>query len=280
MKEKKQILSFLAIIFLSCYLLALFLASSFTTILEIEKISLSSFSLTSFLVNFFLGTIFFIFILLVGKKKKKTKDIFLKLTFIVSTFFSASLALGTVFGDPAFLIIILLIFIWLKKKNILVHNFLIFLSLSSVIAIIALKINYFLAIVLLIILSFYDLVAVYITKHMIFMAKEAIESGVILGFIIPLKIKKLFNSLEKLKEKEKKEFLVLGGGDIVFPLIVCLSLVQEKGPYFHLLAVFSLFGLWMNFFVFQKKKKPLPALPLITIFSLIGYFLIKSFLLE
>ena len=127
-------------------------------------------------------------------------------------------------------------------------------------------------IMLLVIFSFYDFIAVYKTKHMVAMAKEMIDKKVILGFIIPKEIKFFKNGLDKVKPGGN--FLILGGGDIVFPNLLAVSVVPFGFLKALIIVLFSLIGSLFSYWIFinQKNKEPIPALPPVALFTIIGYF--------
>jgi presenilin-like A22 family membrane protease len=128
-------------------------------------------------------------------------------------------------------------------------------------------------VLLLLIFSVYDFIAVYKTKHMVKMAKEMIKSHAILGFIIPSNFKDFKESLKKVEPGG--DFLILGGGDIMFPLLLCASLAGKGIIDVLIVAVFALIGLLASFLIFsrQSNHQPIPALPPIALFSILGYFL-------
>jgi len=131
---------------------------------------------------------------------------------------------------------------------------------------------------LLVCFSIYDFIAVYKTKHMVKMAKEMIESEAVLGIIVPKTIFGLNSALKEADPRQGKT-LVLGAGDIVFPLIFASSLVP-KGIYPALIvSIFSLIGLFTGFLIFKSKRirRPMPALPPIAFFSIIGYLITLAF---
>jgi len=129
-------------------------------------------------------------------------------------------------------------------------------------------------VILLVLFSIYDFVAVYKTRHMVKMAKEMISYGSPLALIIPQDLQGFKKKLKEISPEGK--FLVLGGGDIAFPLIFCVSLISQGSFWSFLMSLFSLGGLLLSFILFfiQKKRKPIPALPPITLFLLIGYMII------
>lgn len=110
---------------------------------------------------------------------------------------------------------------------------------------------------------------------MVKMAKEMLQHKAIVGFIIPQKLSDFSTQLKKVKVGGK--FLILGGGDIVFPLILAVSLIPQSTLHALIIAFFSVIGLFAGFLIFisQKTRAPMPALPPIALFSILGYLLTK-----
>ena len=171
--------------------------------------------------------------------------------------------------------VFVLIFWWLKKPSVLIQDLLIVLGIAGTGSILGLSLNPLMVIALLIIFSIYDFIAVYKTKHMVRMAKAMLESRAILALVIPPNIFGFRESLEKIQPGGK--FLILGGGDIAFPLIFSVSLIPSGILHSFIVALFSLIGLFASFWFFtkQKERKPIPALPPIALFSIIGYLITK-----
>ena len=71
--------------------------------------------------------------------------------------------------------------------------------------------------------------------------------------------------------------MILGGGDIVFPLILCVSLTPQGVLKPLIVAFFAALGLGLSFYLFtsQKTRKPIPALPPIALFSIIGFLITR-----
>lgn len=107
------------------------------------------------------------------------------------------------------------------------------------------------------------------------MAKEMIEAGVILALIVPQKISDFKADLKEVRPGGR--FLILGGGDMVFPLILTVSLIPEGILNSSLVAFFALLGLFLSFWIFtsQKVRQPIPALPPIALFSIIGFLVTR-----
>lgn len=243
---------------------------------EIELPQLSHESSFQFLIYFFLATIFLLLIIYFLKSKKKKRILF-KIIFLLAVFFgSFSLFLFWLPTVFALLLILTIIFWWLKKPNVLNHNILMVLGLSGVSTILSLSFSPQFFVYFLIFFSIYDIIAVYKTKHMVRIAKEMIEHQAILGLIIPKKFRGLKERLEKVTPGG--EFLILGGGDFAFPIIFSLSFYSKGILSLTIVAIFSLIGFFVNNLILfsQKERKPIPALPLISIFSLVGFLIVLN----
>ena len=144
-------------------------------------------------------------------------------------------------------------------------------------------------IILLILISLYDMWAVWKSGIMQKMAKYQMNNlKVFSGFFVPYasktmrkKIKIWKNTLTKKelsKKKIKVNVAVLGGGDVVFPIITAGVIMKTFGSIIP--SVFVIFGALIGLaylMIRGKKKKFYPAMPFITagIFAgLILYWLI------
>ena len=244
--------------------------------LEIQKIKSSPASFSQFIFYFFLATFSVIFIFYFIRRKSIKGKIY-KFLFVFASFFSSLIFFESIFPEPIPLILVfLLIFWWIKAPIILNQNLLMIFSLAGIGANMGLILKPEVVILILIVLSIYDFIAVYKTKHMVKIAKEMIETGTILGLVFPFEFSGFLESTKKIKPGEGR-FLILGGGDVAFPLIFSVSVLELGIFSSFLVALFSLFGVIANFlfFIKQKEKKPIPALPLISLFSIIGYFFVS-----
>jgi len=263
--------------FLFCLTLGLGIAAAFrmNEIFKIQKVNIPQISFSQFILNFLLATLF-IFLILRFVKFEKEKGTIFKILFILAVSLGGLLFLETWLPEPLSLIFVfVLIFWWLKKPSVLIQDLLIILGIAGTGSILGLSLNPLMVILLLVIFSIYDFIAVYKTKHMVRMAKAMLESRAILALVIPPNIFGFRESLEKIQPGGK--FLILGGGDIAFPLIFSVSLIPSGIFNSLIVALFSLIGLFASFWFFtkQKERKPIPALPPIAFFSIIGYLITK-----
>ncbi len=271
-----RVFAFEAFLFSLALVLGITTAFRLNRILEIQEISLPGISFWYFLFYFLLTALFIWLIISFSGKFKKGKGIFFKGIFILTVFWGGALLLSLWILDIFALFLMgILIFWWFKKPTILVHNLCIIFGIAGAGSILGLRLEPLIVVALLIIFSIYDFIAVYKTKHMVKMAKEMIEMGAILALIVPSKISGFKADLKKVEPGGK--FLILGGGDIVFPLLLCVSLVSEGILNSLIIALFALFGLFFSFWIFasQKIRKPIPALPPIALFLIIGFLITR-----
>ncbi len=255
-------------------ILGIFSAQKIVELLGPTQKSLPELSLLDFLIYFVIITVFVVLLSFL-KKFQKTKGVIYKGIFILAIFGGGTMVLSVWTGDILALVVIgVLIYFYFKKQQIYLHNLIVILGLAGAGSVLGLQLTSKMIIVLLIVLSIYDFIAVYKTKHMIKMAKEMVQKGVVLGLIVPLEFLDFKESVKKIKPGGK--FLILGGGDIAFPLLLAVSLVQSGIWDSLIVGLFSLIGLFVSFFIFcvQKTRSPIPALPPIALFSVIGYLIV------
>jgi presenilin-like A22 family membrane protease len=241
--------------------------------IEIQKIGFELTSLWEIILSFAIVLVL-VFLIIRFVKFKRGKGVLFKFFFIAPVFLGGVSFLSLWIGDIfAFILISILIIYWIKKPNILVHNLLLIIGMVGVGSVFGLSLDPLVVVFLLAIFSIYDIIAVYKTKHMIRMAKEMVQAGAIPGLILPPKVSEIRAPLKNIKVGGR--FLILGGGDIVFPLLLVVSLVPQSILYSIIVALFSIVGLLVSFLIFalQKTRKPIPALPPIATLSIIGYLI-------
>ncbi|MBI2004378.1 hypothetical protein HYS72_02850 [Candidatus Pacearchaeota archaeon] len=175
----------------------------------------------------------------------------------------------------ATLIAIPLAFIKIYKRNLIVHNATELLIYPGIAAVFVPLLNIWTMIILLILISVYDMWAVWHSGIMQKMAKYQINTlKIFSGFFIPYLSKKDRNKIRMLKQKYKKSELkkkkikiniaILGGGDVVFPIISAGVMLKTLGIW---PAIFVILGavLGLSYLLFfSEKKKFYPAMPFIT----------------
>lgn len=264
-------------LFLLTSILATISAFQLNGLVKIKKIYLPTISLQDFFFSFLFIT-FFILLFVSFKKATKFKELIYKGLFVLTVFWGGMTVLNLwILTFGAVLIMGILIILWLEKPSVLVHDLLMVLGLAGAASFFGLGFEPSMIAVLLVVFSFYDFIAVYKTKHMVKMAKEMIEKKVVLGFIIPKKVKYFKDNFNNVKPGGN--FFVLGGGDVVFPNLLAVSVVSSGVLKALIIIIFSLVGSFLSYWLFlnQQEKEPIPALPPVALFAIIGYFLTLLF---
>lgn len=166
-------------------------------------------------------------------------------------------------------------------RNFIVHNLTELLIYPGIAAVFVPLLNIITVVALLILISIYDMWAVWHSKIMIKMAKYQINNlKIFSGFFVPYASKKVraqirnwkktMSKKQLAKKKVKVDVAILGGGDVVFPIITSGVVLKTLGliPAIFVIAGATL-GLGYLFFA-AKKKKYYPAMPFITTGILLG----------
>jgi presenilin-like A22 family membrane protease len=134
--------------------------------------------------------------------------------------------------------------------------------------------------IFMLIIAVYDVLAVRF-GFMVWMADKLSGTASLPAFIFPrltgdwrFKLQQVqFQELRK-EEQQKREYVILGGGDIGFPLMLAASVYFATNlTRAILVGACAIIGLWGAFLI-QKtwlKGKPMPALPPIAFMCLIGF---------
>lgn len=172
---------------------------------------------------------------------------------------------------------------WFITPRIWLHNSLLILTLVCLGAVFGAIFSPWTVILVMLVIAIYDFLSVRF-GYMQWMSKKLSESQTLPAFFIPaaltdwrigLKgdtVKNLF------EEKGEKQFSILGGGDIFFPLWLASAVWFASGLKTSLLvAGFSLLGLIVAYIIhfFLLKGRATPALPSIFVASLCGLLLAR-----
>ncbi|MBN1544754.1 hypothetical protein JW898_04820 [Candidatus Woesearchaeota archaeon] len=155
------------------------------------------------------------------------------------------------------------------RPNIIVHNVSEIFIYGGLAAIFVPIMNLYAIVILLLLISVYDMIAVWQSKHMIKMAKFQTESRVFAGLSIPYQLPNKIEDAGKKKSGGKKaqeevKSAILGGGDIGFPLLFAGVLMKSVG-FLKVLVVPAVVTVALFLLLyFAKKDKFYPAMPFIT----------------
>ena len=188
-----------------------------------------------------------------------------KFDYMIRVFISLGLfggliiTLTSLIGGPGFLAALLLFVanLW-KKENMLLMNIVLLFTIPGIGSWIGASpaLGAANALILLIILAAYDIVAVFGTKHMVTLAEGA-KGKIPLMFAIPV----------------GERTLGLGTGDLAIPLVFSVAVLKD---YSMTAAIITCLGglaglLALFLYITKKKDVVLPALPPITAGLIIGY---------
>ena len=166
-------------------------------------------------------------------------------------------------------------------RNFLVHNFTELLIYPGIATVFVPLLNVWTIAALLVLISVYDIWAVWHSGIMQKMAKYQIDTlKVFSGFFVPYVSKKVKQQISRWKKtlsrsqlKKKKikvNVAILGGGDIVFPIITAGVMLKTLGLGS---AFFVIVGATLGLsylFIAAEKRKFYPAMPFITAGILVG----------
>jgi presenilin-like A22 family membrane protease len=183
-----------------------------------------------------------------------------------------SIAIATTFG-----------IFWFLTPLVWLHNLALILALASLGAVFGRFISPWTAMVLILLLAIYDFLAVRF-GFMTWMADRLSKIDALPALIVPKNYSEWNLNLKKYVVKDlvevepaDREYSILGGGDIAFPCLLTASVYFAQGlAPGAIIAAFGLLGL-ISAYVIQArflKGKPIPALPPIAAFTLIGLLVI------
>lgn len=220
------------------------------------------FMLTRFKAKFVLKTWFFLVtILALGISFTSFLPV-IKYASLIALVFAVPLAIWKIYG-----------------RNFLIHNFSELLIYPGIAAVFVPLLNLTSIIILLILISVYDMWAVWKSKIMQKMAKfQMNELKIFGGFYVPYASKKQRQKIKKIRQQIKEKITskkeankksikinvaILGGGDIIFPLITAGIVMKTWGLWSAIGIIFgALLGLSL-LLIFSNKKKFYPAMPFI-----------------
>jgi len=178
--------------------------------------------------------------------------------------------------------------VWLFWARLWLHDLLLLIALAAAGLFFGAIFPPWTFMVFMLVIAVYDFLAVRF-GFMVWMADRLSDTTTLPAFIFPRQNGEWQGRLQtvRMNELQKKvaterEYAILGGGDIGFPLILSASVFFASGlAGAVLVGAFALVGLWSAFLIqlLWLKGKPVPALPPIAFFCLIG-LVIASFCLS
>lgn len=196
-----------------------------------------------------------------------------KLWFFLAVILCLHIAFGA-FVPAMIALVAALVFGWWKvyRPNLYVHNATELFIYGGLAAIFVPILNIISGIVLLVLISGYDMYAVWKSKHMIKMAKFQVKSGMFAGLLIPYGVPgRIKKEAKARKVKKHIHTAILGGGDIGFPLIFAGIVLKSLG-YMQGLVVAAVTALALFCLLYMgEKKKFYPAMPFLSAGCFVGY---------
>lgn len=224
--------------------------------------------------------------------------------YVLAVFLTCFVSLTALTSNVLFSVVISVILSLVKvyRFNFIIHNSTEILIYSGIAYLLAPMFNVLFASILLIMISVYDMISVWKSKHMISLAKFQASSNVFAGLMIPLD-KKNEKDVFELKEdneavkgydnKENKNkddlgSAILGGGDIAFPLIFnsCVSIyllnlgfLKSQAFLLSIIPIMASAVALLLLFLYSKKGRFYPAMPFLTVGCLSGFGMLSFVLL-
>ncbi len=306
MKHKLSITLLLIGMFLLTQFVGLFVVSSYFpttqkivdpadgTMREIEienplPFGLETSDSPNFLSIIFSFVLAFALIFFLMKYKWKTViRIWFFLVVIIALSISANAVLKNFIVSASIVSVIIalpLAFFKIFKPNVVLHNLTELFIYPGIAAVFVALLNPFSVVVILILISIYDMWAVWKVGIMQKMAKFQMEELKLFGgFLIPSVSKKVKLQIKNIKQKYRNKkapkkisnkkykinLAILGGGDIIFPIIASGVFLKFYGILPALFVTFgALAGLTYLFFITEKGKS-YPAMPYISAGIFVG----------
>lgn len=166
------------------------------------------------------------------------------------------------------------------RNNTLVQNVSEMFIYGGIAALMYSIISIFAAIMLIIAIAIYDMIAVWKSKHMITLANYQTNQNMFAGIHIPYKTNKIptqrkshtytEKNAKRTKSARKTTAAILGGGDIAFSLIFASAIMKSYTFLYALIPIGTATIALTLLFIFAQKGKMYPAMPFIGAGCLVG----------
>ncbi len=128
-------------------------------------------------------------------------------------------------------------------------------------------------ILLLSLFAIYDAIAVYMSKHMVYLADSAIENKLPAMFVIPAKENYSFKKASRkkvVKEKGEREAYYMGYGDVLIPGILVIAAERNFGIVGGIFTLIGALAAMILLIAMVNSGKPQPGLPYLNAGALAG----------
>ncbi len=181
----------------------------------------------------------------------------------MAIFFSSELFFGAFLIFPLDIFLSgLLVYLRFSAPRMSVLNTCLFFSVAGVAGLLGASLDVFPILIFAGILMVYDFVSVFLTKHMVYMAKEITSqpTALLAGF-----------QDKRVSRKTGRRYFMLGGGDLIVPSLIFTSFALRVSLMAALpILLFTAIGLSILKFLLIKYGKPLPALVILVPMSVLG----------
>jgi len=296
MKHSYKITAILTVMFLITQLIGLFVVTTYIDGLNLpygleppEEITEQPKGF-EIIIAFALAVIFFLLLM------KFNAETFIRLWYFVVTILALGLAFNVIlfkFGLSnaaywALLIAVPLSYVKIFRKHLITHNLTELFIYPGIAAVFIPLLNITWMIILLFLISIYDIWAVWHSKFMQKMAKFQINKlQIFTGFFVPYADKKQKEKIKLIKQKYAQKgdkvmerqfkkakirvnLAILGGGDVIFPIITAGVFYKVFGLLSALIIVgFATLAL-LGLFMLARKGRFYPAMPFLSVGLYLG----------
>jgi len=260
MKHNFKIIAILTILFLSAQFMGLFISYKYFNKPLPYDIQKPEFQEETSFVGIF-TSILIVTVLAILLVKIKAEKLW-RIWFFMSVWFALLISFSVFIRQELAIVLAFVATVFkVLRPNMIIHNLAELFIYGGLAAIFSSSLSIFSVSILLILISIYDMIAVWKTKHMIKLAKFQTKLKLFAGFLVPYK-----------SGKEIKT-AILGGGDIGFPLLFAAAVLKTIGIKALIIPITTSLMLATLFF-FGEKNKFYPAMPFLSIGCFLGYLII------
>lgn len=217
-----------------------------------------------------------LFVILLLKFRRRWFRVFELMVVFLCCWLTLDLLIGIQLGwvSSGLLLSLLLVGWRVLKPTHLNRDLVLVLSAVGVGAVLGVSLGLAPSLLLLALFSAYDYFSVFISRHMVFMAKRLVPSSSSLLLSVPKDLRE-FVKEGKPERVGKGRVLYLGGGDLILPLVFSTSVLSAEGvPSSFLVSLFSsLFLLFLLLLLSRRPGMVLPGLPFLSTGCLLGFLL-------
>ncbi|MEM5794480.1 MAG: presenilin family intramembrane aspartyl protease [Candidatus Aenigmatarchaeota archaeon] len=280
--EGKKVVLFFAGIFLLTQILGLYIGNEYIQLIkagEAEPAFENPESVENSILLIFYMLLMTGLIILIIKYRKTL----IRVLEAVAVFFASMITFDFLFPVvilfvPVSLILAFILTAWkILRPSVLNQNLAIIFSIAGAGAVIGASLGVLPVLVFIALIAIYDFISVFLTKHMVYIAKEITKTPTAFTAAFPYKFEKPKKVAVRGRKITKKfHVFQLGGGDIALPLIFSVSVLRSFGL---IQAIFSMIGalIFLSILIYYVTKKPgmaLPGIPWISC-GMLSFFIIS-----